>query len=137
MKLLKNIQIFKKAYENMLNEISKKYELTNNEVKILLFLNKNEDTDIAKDIVDMLILSKSHVSMSVESLEKKGYLQKVQDDLDKKKQHLKITDKALEIIHDADRREECFFEKMYDGITDEEKNTINSIFEKMYNNIKD
>lgn len=137
MKLLKNIQIFKKAYENMLNKISRKYELTNNEVKILLFLNKNDDTDIAKDIVDMLILSKSHVSMSVESLVKKGYLQKVQYDENKKKQHLKITSKALKIINDADRREESFFEKMYNGITEEEKNTINAIFEKMYNNIKD
>ncbi|MDO4283634.1 MAG: winged helix DNA-binding protein [Clostridia bacterium] len=136
MQLLKHIQIFRKAYENMLNEIASQYNIANNEIKILLFLDKNEDTDIAKDIVDMLILSKSHVSMSVERLVQKGYLQKVQDESDKKKKHLKMAESAKELIKEADKKEKSFFNKMYNGITEEEKETMNQIFEKMYRNIK-
>lgn len=137
MKLLKTMQILKKAYDSMLNEISKKYKLTSNEIKILLFLNKNEETDIAKDIVDILILSKSHVSMSVDNLVNSGYLLRIQDEENKKKQHLKVTNKALDIITYADKKEEEFLNNMYSGITKEEKEIMNNIIEKMYNNIRD
>lgn len=137
MKLLKNTQVFKKIYDNLLNEIAKKYELTTNELKILLFLQESQENDIARDIVNTLMLSKSHVSMSVDFLEKKKYLERLQDEKDKKKYHLKITNKANVIIEDVNKKQEELKEILYKGISQEEIKTMNSIIEKMRNNIND
>ena len=44
------------------------------------------------------MISKAHVSVSVESLVKKKYIKKVQDDRNKKKFHLKLIDRSKEVI---------------------------------------
>ena len=54
--------------------------------------------DTSSDIVNELLFSKSHVSLSVDGLSKKGLVKKIQDDKDKKVFHLVLTEKAQPIV---------------------------------------
>ena len=85
MKLLNKAQIIKKLYSNVFERIALEYNITANEVMILTFLKDDFDQDMATDIVNTLMISKSHVSLSVNNLEKAGYIVKKQDVNDKKK----------------------------------------------------
>lgn len=49
--------------------MTKKYDLTNNEIAIISYLSGNT-ADTASDIVNELLFSKSHISLSVDTLAK-------------------------------------------------------------------
>ena len=98
MTFLEDIQVLKKAMDNLFYKVSKKTDLAVNEIRLLLFLHQNKELDIASEIVENLMISKSHVSYTVEKLKNKGYIIKVQDEKDKKKFHLKLTEKADNIL---------------------------------------
>ena len=72
--------------------MTRKYNLTNNEIAVVSYLSISEK-DTASDIVNELLFSKSHVSLSVDS-GKKGLIEKVQDQQDKKISHLLLTEKS-------------------------------------------
>lgn len=72
MSLLQDIQVLKKIIDNPLNKIAKETNLTVNEIRVILFLYENEKLDLASEIVEKLMISKAHVSVSVESLVKKN-----------------------------------------------------------------
>ena len=61
-----------KGYARLLEPICKKWNLTRNELDVILFLANNPDYDRAVDIVNHRGLSKSHVSLSINSLESRG-----------------------------------------------------------------
>ena len=56
-----------KGYARLLEPICKKWDLTRNELDVILFLANNPDYDRAVDIVNNRGLSKSHVSLSINS----------------------------------------------------------------------
>lgn len=68
------------------------------EVDVLLFLANNSQFDLAVDIVRVRKMQKSHVSLAVNKLCEKGYIQKETDAADRKKVHLKLEESASEII---------------------------------------
>ena len=53
---------FEKAFKEFCTATMKKYNLTNNEVIILIYLSENTK-NTAKDIVNEFLFSKSHVSL--------------------------------------------------------------------------
>ena len=64
-------QTFKKTMESAFSDIRKEYNLTMNEILVLLYLIKNNKQDTATDIVEDIMICKSHISKSVALLENK------------------------------------------------------------------
>ena len=137
MKLLNKAQIIKKLYSNVFERIAVEYNITANEVMILTFLKDDFDQDMATDIVNTLMISKSHVSLSVNNLEKAGYIVKKQDLNDKKKIHLVITEKAKPILNEIENEQNKLYEVIFKGISEEEKEILKLILQKMCNNINE
>ena len=137
MKLLNKAQIIKKLYSNVFERIAVEYNITANEVMILTFLKDDFDQDMATDIVNTLMISKSHVSLSVNNLEKAGYIVKKQDVNDKKKIHLVITEKAKPILNEIENEQNKLYEVIFKGISEEEKEILKLILQKMCNNINE
>jgi len=137
MKLLNKAQIIKKLYSNVFERIALEYNITANEVMILTFLKDDFDQDMATDIVNTLMISKSHVSLSVNNLEKAGYIVKKQDVNDKKKIHLVITEKAKPILDEIEYEQNKLYEVIFKGISDKEKEILKLILQKMCNNINE
>ena len=61
-----------KLYNGLFVPVLEKYQLTQLEIDILLFLANNPPFDTARDIVEKRHLAKSHVSAGVESLASRG-----------------------------------------------------------------
>lgn len=136
MNLLENTQIFKKLIDTSFLKISKETDLTVNEIRVLLFLYQNEKLDIASDIVEKLMISKSHISFSVESLKNKGYIEKVLDTLNKKKLHLKLTSKAKKVVNLLDNEQNKLKDTLLQNIDEQEKKQLKDTFEKILKNAK-
>lgn len=129
-------QALKRALEGAFEEIREKYNLTMNEVIVLLYLIKNNEKNTAKDIVEDIMISKSHISKSVESLASKKIITRIQDRIDKKMIHLQIIDKDSELIKEIINRNLEIDKKVTEGITNEELIILEKTFSKIKENIK-
>lgn len=136
MTFLEDIQVLKKAMDNLFYKVSKKTDLAVNEIRLLLFLHQNKELDIASEIVENLTISKSHVSYTVEKLKNKGYIIKVQDEKDKKKFHLKLTEKADNILKIIKSEQNKLNDISFKDITENEKKQFIQTFNKILNNTK-
>ena len=125
-----------KGYARLLEPICKKWDLTRNELDVLLFLANNPDFDRAVDIVNHRGLAKSHVSMSVASLENRGLLARQPDPSDRRTVHLRLTDKAGEITDVGRRVQKQFMDYLHQGVTEEQMELMRLFAERVYENIK-
>ena len=125
-----------KGYARLLEPICKKWDLTRNELDVILFLANNPDYDRAVDIVNHRGLAKSHVSMSVSSLENRGLLERIPDPADRRTVHLRLTQKAKEITEVGCRVQKQFLDYLHQGVTEEQLELMRLFAERVYENIR-
>ena len=123
---------FEKAFKEFCTATMEKYNLTNNEVIILIYLSENTK-NTAKDIVNEFLFSKSHVSLSTEQLTSKGYIKKIPAG---KATRLLVTPKGKEIVDKLKKQKEQFNNIIFKDFTIEEKETLDKLYHKILNNIK-
>lgn len=128
--------VAKKHYAKLLEPICKQWELTRNELDILLFLFNNPEYDRAADIVSRRGIAKSHVSMSVAGLEEKGLLIRRFDENDRRTAHLELQASGSAIASQAREKQMQFFSLLYNGISQEEFDLWKKIQTKVYKNIE-
>lgn len=129
-------QMLKVAFENTFDDIKKKYNLTITEIRILLFLAMNENKNTARDMVEDIMIAKSHISISVESLVNKEIVIKIQDKKDKKKMHLVICNNKKYIIEEIVENQKKLTDSITQGLTEEEVEELKRLSEKVETNIK-
>lgn len=127
----------KKMYEKMFCQLIEELQLTQNEIDVLLFLNNNSPLDTARDISRYRAMSKSMISKSVDALYKKGYLSYETDEIDKRCIHLKIEPMAIPIVEKLNKVQKKFFDILTYNITREEYKAMETVLNKMYQNIVD
>ena len=125
-----------KGYARLLEPICKKWDLTRNELDVILFLANNPEYDRAVDIVNNRGLAKSHVSMSVTSLESRGLLERIPDPTDRRTVHLRLTEKAKEVTEVGVRVQKQFMDYLHQGVTQEQLEMMRLFAERVYENIK-
>lgn len=127
--------IFRKLYSRGLKAVAEKYGLKINEISILSYLSLNGDKNTASNIVADLMFTKSHVSMSIDSLVKAGYVKKQADEKDKKVMHLILLPKADEVITDLKVARAELNGQMFKGFSGEELSELRSLLGKVISNI--
>ncbi len=130
-----NVQKFRKVYEKKCECIMEKYELRKIELDVLLFLDKYEDFDTAKDIVSYKCLSKAHVSKALDNLVRKEYIITSEDKEDRRCLRLTITNKARPVVKELNMVWNQIIEIIYTDFSKEEKETIQKAFAKISKNI--
>lgn len=125
-----------KGYARLMEPICKKWDLTRNELDVILFLANNPDYDRAVDIVNNRGLSKSHVSLSITNLERRELLCRIPDPTDRRTVHLKLTDKAKEITDVGCRVQKQFMEYLHQGVTREQLELMMEFARRVHENIK-
>ena len=133
---LDNIQQSKKQYTAMLEPLCRQYGLTRNELDVMLFLANNPGFDRAADIVSIRKIAKSHVSLSVGHLEKRGLLVRELEAGDRRTAHLKLTETARPIAEEGQQLQRQFFSRIFSGLSREELELWGTVLEKICKNVE-
>ena len=113
---LDSVQHAKRAYSKYQEPVCRQWNLTQKELEILLFLYNNPTYDRAVDIVNLRGITKSHVSISVRSLEEKAFLLCSVHPNDHRTVRLELTDSGRHVAAQARQAQEAFFRALYEGI---------------------
>lgn len=129
--------LVKSLYSDCMEATCRKYHLTRMEFDVLMFLANNPQFTTAKDIIENRRLTKSHVSLAVNSLAEKGYIKKQQTEHNRKTIHLSVCEPASDIIRDGRNAQKKFASVLFQGFTSEDCEKMNEFFEKITDNIQD
>lgn len=130
------LSLFKKIYDQSLEPVCKKYQLTRMELDILLFLANNPGYDTAKDIIERRRLTKSHVSMSLKDLEKRDLVQKEYYPGNQKTAHLKLSSASIQMVAEGQQAQKKFFQTVFRDFNPEDVSRMEDYFERMRKNMQ-
>ena len=121
-------------YDKVSLPVREKYYLTFMEFIVIMFLANNREYKKASDIVEVLGIAKSHVSMTILSLEERGLLDRTVDPCDKRSSILEL--KSMEdIVEEGRKAQNRFMEILLDGLDEKELMDTKKSFEKIEENI--
>lgn len=126
----------RKAYGKYMDGIGEQYGLTRMEIDVLLFLYNNPGHDTASDLVELRSIAKSYVSMAVESLTRKHYLEQFPDGSDRRIIHLKIRKEAMDAVHAAKERQDTFLQNIFSGVSEADQQAMDRIFSTLSRNLR-
>ena len=124
-------------YTATVSPVCEKHGLTYMEFTVLMFLANNPQFDTASDIVRYRHLSKSHVSMSVRSLEDKGLLKGEHHAPNRRTIHLTVLASADTIVSDGREAQQKFGKILFSGFSDSEYKQFTAFMKRIDNNIAD
>lgn len=130
-----DLQKMQKLYGELLAPVCEKWDLTRNELDVLLFLYNNPRFDRAADIVTYRGIAKSHVSISVASLERRGYLRRTADTRDRRAVRLELTAQALPAAQAGKAAQQALGQRLLRGLSEEECALLRQLGEKLRRNI--
>lgn len=121
-------------YELLSGEVCDRYELTQMEYDILMFLHNNPQLNTAAEIVKIRKSTKSHVSTSLKKLENRGFVKRIQSEDNKKHIEIVLLDKAEIIVEAGLNMQKQFAQNVLNGLTEEEIHMCISVFNKICSN---
>ena len=125
----------KKAYDQLLQPVCRKWGMTRNALDTLLFLGNNPGKDRAADVVKHRGIAKSHVSAAVAELEEGGFLQRQTDALDRRNARLVLTASGETVAEAGRQVQKMFFETIFAGLTQEDFARWQHIMDTVTDNI--
>ena len=124
-------------YELLSGEVCDRYELTQMEYDILMFLHNNPQLNTAAEIVKIIKSTKSHVSTSLKKLENRGFVKRIQSEDNKKHIEIVLLDRAALIVEAGLNAQKQFAQDVLSGLTKEERHMCIKVFDKICNNAEE
>ena len=124
-------------YTATVSPVCEKYGLTYMEFTVLMFLANNPQFDTASDIVRYRHLTKSHVSMSVRSLQDKGLLKGEYHKPNRRTIHLTLLEDADPIVTDGRSAQQNYGSILFSGFDESEYALFVAYMKRIDNNIKE
>ena len=121
-------------YDKVSLPVRDKFGLTFMEFIVIMFLANNREYKKASDIVEVLGIAKSHVSMTILSLEERGLLERTMDPCDKRSSILELKS-TEDIVEEGRKAQNRFMEILLDGLDKKEVMDTKKSFEKIEENI--
>mgnify|MGYP000943458920 CR=1 FL=1 len=128
---------FRHYYVSYFQDLCEKYDLTQLEVDILLFLYNNPECNTTRDIVELRGLAKSNVSTSIEALRRGGYLETSVDPTNRRKRRLHLYSETKGLVAELAQRQESCLRTLSKGFTWEETLQLQRLIQRMEENIRD
>lgn len=104
--------------------------------RLLLYLNRHEQTPSQAELARFLEISPPAVACSLKRLEAEGYICRECSKEDMRNNVIRITDKGRGVLLDTRHRFDEVDGAMMGGLTDSEIQLFCALTEKMYNNLK-
>lgn len=118
-----------------LEVISKKYKLKMSDLNLMLLVHINKDVKTAKDVAKFSELKRGNISLIVESLSCRGFINQLSVEGDRRMKRLVLTPKCEEILKECDEKIIQLLKISLEGISVEEIQQAKQVFAKMYQNI--
>ena len=130
------MSLMKEGYLKSVSSVCEKYDLTSAEFDVLLFLANNPETDTATDIVEKRHMVKSQVSMSVRTLEERGYLARTYKNNNRRTIHLIVCDKAEDAVREGRDALNSAYGTIMQGFSETERELMKKNIVRMTNNLE-
>ena len=134
--LLENIFISRDLYQAMIAPVCDKYDMTQAEMIVLLFLANNPQNDTATDIVEKRRMTKSAVSMAARALQEKGLITGEYTDGNHRSIHLRVCKNALGIIEDGRKTQDEYLKILTKDFSESERTAFRDYIMRVTDNIK-
>lgn len=118
-----------------LEVISKKYKLKMSDLNLMLLVHINKNVKTAKDVAKFSELKRGNISLIVESLSCRGFINQLSVEGDRRMKRLVLTPKCTEILKECDEKIIQLLKISMEGISVEEIQQAKQVFAKMYQNI--
>ena len=132
--LLSSAKSIEKVYNGLCEKVSSKYNISKLELSILMYLGVHSE-GTARDIVNLLHISKSAVSQAIEELMKKELVFGKHNENDRRCVILELQDSAKEILLEADRVNQEFQKVVGAGIPEKDLEVFQKTLKHMLENI--
>ncbi len=106
------------------------------ETDIIAFLKNNPQKDTAADFVELRTLSKGAVSKGVEARIQKELIRRYPDTEDRRRIHLKLTDRSEPILADIEKTQTEFWNTVFEGFSEEESEIHQRLKAHMFENVR-
>ena len=123
------------TYNAWCKPLCKEIQMPQTAFDILMFLANNPDYNTARDIVEIRGLKANLVSINIEKLVKEGFLERMPDAKDRRKNVLICTENAKPIIEKGRQLQIGFFGNLFDGIDEESRRQFFGVIEKLRTNL--
>jgi len=137
MNVLDFIASTQELYQRYMVPVCNSYNLTSMELAILLFLANNPQYDTATDIIEKRHLTKSHVSISIRSLEERGFLKKEYRNGNHRTSHLVLLPASKKVVKEGQKTQKQFLSVLARGFDAAEMNLIKKQLVHVYENVTD
>ena len=128
-------QQFKKLYEKCYGHIMQTYGLKKIDIDVLYFLSHSWKQDTAKDIANLIYVSKAHVSKAIENLHQKALIVLIADPSDRRYVHISISGSGQQIVDEIKQIRAKTEKILFDGISPEDRELLLRLSYQIADNI--
>lgn len=128
-------QQFKKLYEKCYGHIMQTYGLKKIDIDVLYFLSHSGKQDTAKDIANLIYVSKAHVSKAIENLHQKALIDLIADTSDRRYVHISISGSGQQIVDEIKQIRAKTEKILFDGISPEDRELLLRLSYQIADNI--
>ena len=126
---------FMAAYKAAQKKVCKAWNVPEVSLDILLFLANNPEYTTARDIVEVRSIKANLVSQHVDRMVREGYLCRKEVQGDRRKRDLSLTEKAMPIVEAGRKMQTDFFETLFYGVSEGEKQAFFETMDMMSRNM--
>jgi len=102
--------------------------------RLLMVIAHNPNAS-QNDIAKMMDVSAATIAVSLKKLKKEGYIKKEMDEEDNRLNKIALTEKGNRVVEQSRQIFETTDQKVFDGFTEEEKNTLSVLLQKLDDNL--
>ena len=132
---LSYMMLHKKAYRAALLPVCNKYELSQIEADILLFLKNNPEYNTATDIAAVRGLAKPNISTALERMRRRDMLTVKRDPHNRRTNRIALLEKGYYIARELGSCQAAYFSGMLKGIPDDILQTVHDFLRQTNQNI--
>ena len=129
------MMLLKRGYDQYCKGLLAEYNLRASDLSVLMFLAAHPDPCTAREICDTLLIAKSLVSASVDSLVSRGLVCRETDAQDRRRANLTLQDAAAEIIARANALSCEYAQKLCAGIDVQDLQIMERVFAQISHNM--
>ena len=116
-------------------DLEKKINYT--QLQIVAYLFKHEDEEVCqKDLQEATHLNKASIAATIDSLEDKGVVERIQSKVDKRRNIIVLTENAKKKHHEFEKKMNKLEEELLSGIEEKDLESFYIVIDKINENLE-